>query len=67
MPTYHVDVTVKLSIEAKDKSDLDHIINEMDYDFKDTVGGGRAIVDMHIEDYEVSFVVGGEKEEGEDA
>ena len=44
-------LTVKLDIETDDESDMDYIVQEMDYDFKSTVPDGK-VVDTEIIHFE---------------
>ncbi len=44
-------LTVKLDIETDDESDMDYIVQEMEYDFKSTVPDGK-VVDTEIIHFE---------------
>lgn len=50
MSKVHVDVVVSLIIDIDDGVELSHVLNEMDYSFKDTTGNAE-ILDSYIKDY----------------
>jgi hypothetical protein len=49
----YVNVKVRLIIRADEGEEIQHILDEMDYSFKDTTGKAQ-IEDMEIQDYEIT-------------
>lgn len=49
----YVDVTVRLIIRADDDASIDHILNELDYNFSDTTGKAN-IEDTEITNYNIT-------------
>jgi hypothetical protein len=47
-----VSVTVHLYMDVESEINLNDVVNELDYSFKDTTGSVR-ITDSHIEDFDI--------------
>ncbi|HUT44137.1 MAG TPA: hypothetical protein VMW95_07350 [Desulfobacterales bacterium] len=52
MRKVYVDVTVRLIIRANDGANIEDVINEMEYSFRDQTGTAN-IEDTEITDYEI--------------
>jgi hypothetical protein len=59
MKKEYVDVTIRLTINAKEGIDIHEVISEMDYKFTSNTEGAE-IVDTDIEEYDITYI----KEEG---